>query len=125
MSKFLPTNCSQVSRIDEYIKIDKFQYVLCLVAQSCLTLCDPMDCSPPGSSVHGDSPGKNTGVGCQALLQGVFPTQGSNPGLLHCRQILYHLNHQGSPIPIQIMANTITVCKLSPEVRADSEIYTA
>ena len=39
-----------------------------LVAQSCLTLCDPMDYSPPGFSVHGDSPGKNTGVGCHALL---------------------------------------------------------
>ena len=38
-----------------------------------------MDCSPPGSSVHGDSPGKNTGVGCHALLQGIFPIQGSNP----------------------------------------------
>ena len=46
----------------------------CLAAQSCLTLCDPMDCSPPGSSVHGDSPGRNTGVGCFALLQGIFPT---------------------------------------------------
>ena len=41
---------------------------LCLVAQSCPTLCDPMDCSPPGSSVHGDSQGKNTGVGCHALF---------------------------------------------------------
>ena len=60
-------------------------------------LCDPMDCSPPGSSVHGDSPGQNSGVGCHALLQGIFPTQGLNPGLSHCRQILYHLNHQGSP----------------------------
>ena len=40
-----------------------------------------------------NSPGKNTRVGCHALLQGIFPTQGSNPGLLHCRQILYHLNH--------------------------------
>ena len=40
-----------------------------------------MDCSMPGSSVHGDSPGKNTGVGCHFLLQGIFPTQGSNPGL--------------------------------------------
>ena len=49
-----------------------------------------MGCSPPGSSAHGDSPGKNTGVGCHALLQGIFPTQGSNWGLLHCRQILYH-----------------------------------
>ena len=43
-----------------------------------------MDCSPPGSSVHEDYPGKNTGVGCHALLQGIFPTQGSNPGLPHC-----------------------------------------
>ena len=69
--------------------------VLCLVAQSCLTFCDPMDCSPPGSSVHGDSPGKNTGVGFHALLQGIFPTLGSNPGLLHCRWILYRLSHHG------------------------------
>ena len=70
---------------------------VCLVAQSCPTLCDPMDCSPPGSSVHGDSPGKNTGEGCHILLQGIFPTQGSNPGLPHCRQILYCLSHQESP----------------------------
>ena len=41
--------------------------------------------------------GKNIGVGCHALLPGIFPTQGSNPGLLHCRQILYHLSHQRSP----------------------------
>ena len=70
---------------------------MCLVAQSCPTLCDPMDCSLPGSCVHGDSPGKNTGKGCHALLQGVFPTQGSNTGLQHCRQILYCLSHQGIP----------------------------
>ena len=69
---------------------------LCSVAQLYPTLCSPMDCSPPGSSVHGDSPGKNTGVGFHALFQGIFPTQGSNPGLLHGRQILYHLSHQGS-----------------------------
>ena len=53
--------------------------LLCLVAHSCL-FWDPMDCSLPGSSVHGDSAGKNTGVSCHALL----PTQGSNPGLLSC-----------------------------------------
>ena len=46
--------------------------------QSYPTLDDSMDCSPPGSSVHGDSPGKDIGVGCHALLQGIFPTQGSN-----------------------------------------------
>ena len=45
--------------------------VLCLVTQSCQILCDPMDCSPPGSSVCGDSPGKNTGLGFHALLQGI------------------------------------------------------
>ena len=88
------------------------------VAESCPTLSDPMDCGPPGSSIHGvfqarildwgeshsvvssslrpqglyspwDSPGKNTGVGCHALLEGIFPTQGSNPALPHCRWILY------------------------------------
>ena len=54
--------------------------VLWLVALSFLTVCHPMECSPPGSSVYGDSPGKNTGVGCHALLQGIFLTQGLNPG---------------------------------------------
>ena len=43
-----------------------------------------------------NSPGQNTGVGCHSLLHGIFPTQGSNPGLLHCRQILYCVSHQGS-----------------------------
>ena len=70
---------------------------MCLVTQSCLTLCDPVDCNPPGSYVQGDSPSKNTRVGCQALLQRMFLTQWLNPGLLHCEQILYHLIHQGSP----------------------------
>ena len=68
-----------------------------LVAQSCATLCDPMNYSLGGSSVHGDSSGKNTGMGSHALLQGILPTQGLNPGLLHCKQTLYHLNHYGSP----------------------------
>ena len=49
--------------------------VLCLVAQLCLSLFDPMDSRPPGSSVHGDSPGKNTGVDCHDLLQGIFPVR--------------------------------------------------
>ena len=110
-----------------------------------------MDCSPPGSPVHGisrqehwsglpvpspmhesekwkwsrsvmadsqwphglqptkllrpwDSPGKNTGVGCHALLQGIFSTQGSNPSLPHCRQILYHLSHQRGPRILEQLA---------------------
>ena len=73
-----------------------------LVVQSCSTLCDSTDCSPPGSSIHGifqqeywnrlpvpspeDPPNS-----------GIFPTQGSNPGLPHYRQTLYHLSHKGSP----------------------------
>ena len=63
--------------------------------QSCLTQCDLMDCSLPGCPW--DSLGKGTGVCCHALLQGIFPTQGLNPGLRHCRQILYQLSHKGSP----------------------------
>ena len=59
-----------------------------------------MDCSSPGSSVHEDSIGKNAGVDCHVLLQGTFPTQVSNPGLSHCRWILYRLSHQGSPVTL-------------------------
>ena len=57
-----------------------------------------------------DSPGKNTGVGCHSLLQGIFPTQGPNPSLLHCRQILYHLSHQGSPSKLVIVQYYIANC---------------
>ena len=107
------------------------------VAQLCPTLSNPMDCSPPGFSVPGYSPGKNTEVGCPgpppgdlpnpgieprsatlqadslpaepqgkpkntgvgslSLLQGIFPTEELNRGLLHCRQILYQLSYEGSP----------------------------
>ena len=70
---------------------------LCLVPHLCLTLWDPMDCSLLGSCVHGDSAGKNTGVGSHAFLQGIFPTQGLNSGLPNFRQIIYHLSHQGRP----------------------------
>ena len=69
-------------------------------ALSCSVVSDPgqpHDWSPPGSSVLGDSSGRNTGGGFHFLLQEIFPTQGLNPGLLHCRWILYHLSHQGSP----------------------------
>ena len=66
-----------------------------------------MDCSLPSTSVLGDSPGKNTEVGCHALLQGIFPTQGSNPGLLHCRQILYQLSHQGSLVYLNKYLKTV------------------
>ena len=63
-----------------------FKVIEVKVAQSCLTLYDPRN-----------SPGQNIGMGSLSLLQGIFRTQGSNPGLLHCRQILYQLSHKGSP----------------------------
>ena len=59
------------------------------VTQSCPTLCDFLDCSPPGSSDPWNSPGKNIGVGGHSLLQGIFPIQEFNPGLLHFRQIFF------------------------------------
>ena len=62
------------------------------VAQSCPTLCDPKELYSLGNAPH-----QNTGVGSHSLLQGIFPIQGSNPGLPHYRQILYQLSHQGSP----------------------------
>ena len=65
--------------------------------QSCPTPFNLMNCSPPSSSVQGDSPGKNTGAGCHALLQGIFPTPGLNPGLLHCR-LLLTAESAGKPI---------------------------
>ena len=81
----------------------------CLVVKLRLTLCDSMDCSLPGSSVHGisqprildlypwDFPAKNTGVGCHFLLQGIFLTQRLNPQLLHWQADSLPLHHQGSP----------------------------
>ena len=63
--------------------------------------CDPMDCSPPGSPVHGISQARTLEWVAIFLLQGIFPTQGLNPlplCVLHCRQILYSLSHWGSPL---------------------------
>ena len=79
MSKFLePINVNSPGKGELRLLIVQC-YAMSL---SCVRLCDPMDCSLPGSSVHGDSPEKNTGVGCHALLQGIFPTQRLNPRLL-------------------------------------------
>ena len=66
---------------------------LCFITPSCLTLHDPMDCSLPGSSVHGDSPGKNTEMSCYVFLLGICLTQGSNTGLHDWRGIFYNLSY--------------------------------
>ena len=68
------------------------------VAQSCPTLCDPMDCSLPGSSVHGDSPGKNSEVDCHVFLQRIFLSQGSNQLPLY----LLHWQVGSSPLVPQL-----------------------
>jgi len=73
------------------------------VPQLCLTFCDHMDCP-------WNSPGKNTRVGHHSILQQIFPTQGLNPGFLHCRQILHHLNHQGTPLFCKMGINIPTLC---------------
>ena len=98
-------------------------FLLCVHAQSCPTLCAPMDCSLPDSSVYGDSPGKNTGVGCHFLLQGIFPTSGSNLCLLHCRQILYHWATGEVPFYslifsyfLQDLFTISMICKVSPSM---------
>ena len=71
------------------------------ITQSCLTVCNPMD-----NIVHGILQAQNTGVGSLSLLPGIFPTQGSNPGLPHCGEILYQLSHKGSPEPPGVTSNS-------------------
>ena len=73
------------------------------VAQSCPTLCDPMNCSLPGSSIHGIFQARVLEMDCHFLLQGIFPTWGLNPGLLHCRQMLYCLSYQGNLLVIMLV----------------------
>ena len=72
----------------------------------------PMDCQPPGSSLHGDDPCKHTGEDCCVLLQGIFPTQGSNPyiwRLLYCRQVLYPLGSLWSPMQDRVFLDLSSV----------------
>ena len=104
ISCFIKTITFNLNRAFKYLKIKETifylvklglsygcsEYVLCLVAQPCLFV-TPWTIAPQ-APLSVDSPGKNTGVGYHALLQGIFPTQGSDPGLLQCKQILYHLS---------------------------------
>ena len=80
--------------------ITGFFLILCVCecqSLSRLLLCDSADCSPPGSSVHGIFQARVLEWVAISFSRGIFPTQGSNPGLTHCRQTLYPLSHQGSP----------------------------
>ena len=82
----------------------------------------PLGLEPSSLLRPWDFPGKNTGVGCHFLLQGIFPTQGLNTGLLHWRQILYHLSHQGSPVSARC-PSLITAAQICPQtVRFSQEV---
>ena len=84
-----------------------------LVAQLCPALCETMDCSPARLLCPWNSPGKNTGVGCHFFLWGNFLSQRSNPCLLHYRQILYCLSHQGSLLVLKLHSiwwGSVTIC---------------
>ena len=70
------------------------------------TVCDPVDCSPPGSCVHGTLQARI--LEWVAISLGIFLTQESNLGLLHCRQILYHLSHQGSCVCVCVCVRVHT-----------------
>ena len=74
------------------------------VAQSCLTLCNPIDCSLPGSFIHEIFQARLMEWVAFSFSRGIFLTQGSNPDLLHCRQIIYDLSHQGN------VSNRISIC---------------
>ena len=82
------------------------------VTQSCPTLCDPM-----GYTVHGILQAQNTGVGSLSLLQGIFPTQGSYPGLPHCRWILYQQSHKGRPRILEWVADPFSSGSSRPKNR--------
>ena len=83
---------------DEKDVLGWWHAVLCWGTQYCPTLCDPRDCSPPGPFIHGILQARILEWGCHALFQGIFPIQGLNPGLSHCRQIVYRLSHQEAQI---------------------------
>ena len=98
-------NKSHKLYLQNTLHIHSFLYIFTCPKESksisrsvCPTLSSPIDCSPPG---------KNTGVGIHSLLQGMFQTQGSKVGSLHCRQILFCLSHQKSPLHLQIIIFTV------------------
>ena len=94
--------------------------VLFLVTQPYPTLCNPMDCSQPGFSVHGDSPGNNTWVGCHALLQGIFPTHRLNAVLPHCRVDYLPSEPQGKPKNTQVVYSILNTQVAYPFSRGTS-----
>ena len=83
--------------------LSTFTFIKRLFSSSSFSAIRVVDCSP------WNSPGNNTGVVCLSLLLGIFPTQESNPGLLHCRQIIHHLSPQGNPYRVSLFSVILTV----------------
>ena len=83
-------------KVDKQITLER-RYIIIIISSVVSNSLRPHGLQPTGLFRPWDFPDKNTGVGCHFLLQGNFPTQGSNPGLPHYRQTLYHLSHKGSP----------------------------
>ena len=94
-----------IQRADKYMKICSTSYVIVLSRSVVSNSLRHHRLQPARLLCPWDSPDKNTGEGCHAVLQGFFLTQGSNPGVLHCRQILYCLSHQGSPYHEILLSN--------------------
>ena len=107
----------------ELLVCQPYYGVLCLDASVMSNSFRPHGLWPSRLLCPWDSPGKSIGVSCHSLLQGIFPTQGLNPGLVHCRQILYQLSHQGSPdltvlYSIYLVGFSLTCRILCPTLRA-------
>ena len=111
---FLPLNSTQILSVEvrrQNSRGDSLHEIMCCAVPSRSVMSDsllPHGLWPTRILCPWESPGKNTGVGCHALLQGIFPTQGSNPDLPHCRWILYHLSPQGSPRILEWLAYPFT-----------------
>ena len=121
-----PPNSCVEAKISKVLCLEKGLYEDCVQAtlQLYTAICNPVDYSPPGSSVHGDSPGKNTGVGCHALLQGIFLTQGLHLHLL----CLLHWQEGSSPRapprkPLWRLAMKVKIAHLCPTL-SESMDYT-
>ena len=88
--------------------------VLCLATQPCSKLYTPIDCSLPGSSAHGDFPGKNTGGSCHAFLQRIFPIQESNQSLLHCSTFFTSwATRKAHSLQILLLITTANICQFT------------
>ena len=97
------------------LSIDFKKNKICWESESLSVVSDSL--RPHGLYSLQNSPGQNTGKGSLSLLQGIFPTQGSNPGLPHCRQILYQLSHQRSPKILEWVAYPFSRGSSSPRNR--------